>query len=182
MALVGLAVAIPATLLLADDDDRDGVTPAVSALATEEPPVPALGPGGKDSGLGVSYRVPREWSEAKEASAIRLRSADRSAEIVIAAPAQAAESKTVLDDALAAIERGYEDVEVVPGSGREIGGLDAEGAVVSASADGVALRILVAVAEGAGRTYLVEVFTTADIPPERLREAQVALNSLELEG
>jgi hypothetical protein len=181
MAVVGFAVAVPATLLLDDEDDDDGPAPASISLAIEEPRVPALGPGGTDPGIGVSYRVPRDWTETKEASAIRLRSGDRSAEIVIAAPAPASESKTVLDDALAAIEQGYDDVEIARGSGREIGGLDAEGAVVSASADGVALRIVVAVATGGDRTYLVEVFTAAQIAPERLREAQAALNSLEFE-
>jgi hypothetical protein len=51
-------------------------------------------------------------------------------------------------------------------------------AVVAAQTrDGDALRILFAVAEGKRSAYLVELFTAADLDPERLREAQVALNS-----
>jgi hypothetical protein len=40
----------------------------------------------------------------------------------------------------------------------------------------------IAVAKGSKRAYLVEVFTAANAAPERVREAQVALNSFRLEG
>jgi hypothetical protein len=180
MLALGLIVAVPATVLVADDDEADQPPPAPFPIAQGSPSTPALGTGGHDRGLDISYRVPSGWREKKQASAVRLRSGDRSAEIVIAAPAPASEAESVLDEALAAIRDGYRKVEVAPGSGREVGGLDARGAVVTATTGGVELRILVAVATGRGRTYLVEVFTTAAIPAARLREAQIALNSLRL--
>ena len=179
MGLLGLAVALPATVLIDSGDEGAQAPPPLADLGTAVE-VPALGPGASDRGLGVDYRLPRGWSDEKEASALRLRSGDRGAEIVIAAPAPASGSEAVLDEALAAIRRGYEDVRIARGSGREVGGLDAKGAVVSARAEGVDLRIVVAVATGAGRTYLVEVFTAAGVSAETLREAQVALNSLQL--
>ena len=180
MLAVGLVIAVPVTALLLSDDDTDEAPPAPLPIAQSSPSTPALGAGGHDRGLNVSYRIPSGWTAKKEASAVRLRSGDHSAEIVIAAPAQASEAGNVLDEALAAIRKGYGEVEVAPGSGREIGGLEARGAVVTATTSGVELRILVAVASGRGRTYLVEVFTTAAISAPRLREAQIALNSLRL--
>jgi hypothetical protein len=175
MLAVGFAVAVPLTLLIDSGGDSDG-----SGASPGTETVPGLEAGASDEGLGVRYRLPQGWVEEKKESAIRLRSPDASAEIVIAAPAPAAQADAVLDDALAAIRRGYEDVEVTPGAGRQIGGLDAKGAVITATADRTPLRIVVAVAPGGGRAYLVEVFTAAGIEAGRLREAQVALNSLRL--
>jgi hypothetical protein len=54
--------------------------------------------------------------------------------------------------------------------------------IAAKTPDGNELRIVVAVAKGKKRAYLVEVFTAANAPVERVREAQVALNSLRLEG
>lgn len=180
MALVGLAVAVPLTLLLAGDDPEAPDPTAVMTTPIEPPP--QLSEADRDDSLRVRYRVPKGWKESKQASAIRLRSRDSTAEIVIAAPAPAGEADGVLDEALAAIRDGYEAVEVSPGSGRKIGGLKAKGAVISAKSDGAELRIVVAVAPGDKHAYLVEVFTAAGVSGERLREAQVALNSLELNG
>jgi hypothetical protein len=101
---------------------------------------------------------------------------------VIAAPAPAADADAVLEQALGAFEAEYDDVEIAPGSGREIGGIEAKGAVVEATRAGEKLRVIVAVAPGKEHAYLVEVFTTTEISAERLREAQVVLNSLELNG
>ncbi len=178
MAIVGLLVAVPVTLLTAGGEDA-ALEPATVPTASAPPP---LGEGARDRGLRVRYRVPKGWRESRRASAIRLRSRDRTAEIVIAAPAPAARAGRLLEDTLAAIRRSYDAVQVNPGSGREIGGLRARGAVISARSEATPLRILVAVAKGRKRAYLVEVFTAEDAPGERLREAQVALNSLRLGG
>ena len=174
MLAVALLVAIPVTVLVrGGDDDR----PPEAEVA------PALNPAVKDKQLDVGYQVPEGWTQSKEASAIKLRSRDRSTLIAIASPAPASKANQVLDDALASVRSSYRKVDVRPGSGRQVGGLDAKGAVVAAQTpDGDALRILIAVAEGKRRAYLVELFTAANLDPERLREAQVALNSLRLEG
>jgi hypothetical protein len=176
MAVVALVIAIPATILIrAGDDDGDAEAPVATA--------PPLNAAVANKGLDVTYQVPEGWEESKKAKAIQLQSKDRSVLIAIAAPASASKAGPLLDDTLASIRSGYKNVEVRPGSGKQVGGLDAKGAVISAKTpDGNELRIVIAVAKGKKRAYLVEVFTAANAAPERVREAQVALNSLRLEG
>jgi hypothetical protein len=175
MAAVALVVAIPLTLLIGDDDDDAVEAPVATA--------PALNPVAGDRSLDVNYQVPEGWTERKKAKAIQLQSRDRSTLIAIAAPAKASEAGRLLKDTLAAFRSGYEDVDVRPGAGKQVGGLDAKGAVITAKTpDGNELRIVVAVAKGKKRAYLVEVFTAANADPERVVEAQVALKSLRLEG
>jgi hypothetical protein len=179
MAVVGVLVAIPLTLLLRGDDDGEEATPATPTTTLPEP---QLGVSESDRGLEVDYRLPEGWSETKKESAIRLASDDHAAQIVIAAPADASEASGVLDQTLSAIRDGYDDVEVSRGSGKQVGGLDADGAVIRAKSSGKGLRILVAVAAGDERAYLVEVFMADDAGPDDLRNAQAALNSLKLKG
>jgi hypothetical protein len=175
MFIVGLAVAIPVTLLLRGDDDEPA--PATTSV------VPALNPGVNDKGLDAHYQVPKGWKESRQGGAIKLQSRDKTTLIAIAAPAAASQSEQVLDDAIAGVKSGYRDVDIHPGSGKKVGGLKAKGAVATAKTpDGGALRILIAVAKGKRHTYLVEVFTAANANPQRLAEAQVALNSLQLQG
>ena len=175
MAIVGALVAVPLTLLIRGGDDDEPEAP-VTTPATESP---AVGPAQRDRGIGVRYQVADGWREQKKASAIRLRSRGSDVQIVIASPAPANESEGVLDQALAALRDGYEDVDLNPGSGRTLGGMKAKGAVGAVRTRGGArLRVLVAVTEGERRAYLVEVFTASDAPPDRIREAQVTLNSL----
>jgi hypothetical protein len=175
MLIVGLAVAIPVTLLLRDQNDDSA--PATTSVA------PALNPGVNDKGLDAHYQVPKGWKESHQAGAIKLQSNDKSTLIAIAAPAGASQSEQVLDDAIAGVRSGYRNVDIQRGSGKKIGGLKAKGAVAAAKTpDGGALRILLAVAKGKSHTYLVEVFTSANASPQRLAEAQVALNSLRLQG
>jgi predicted Zn-dependent protease len=181
MAIVGLLVAIPVTLLIRGGDDEGG-TPTSPVTTAAEQPEPELGPDASDPGLDVTYRVPKGWKESKQASAIRITAPDKTAELVLAAPGPADDADEVLDEALEAFRVAYEDVDVAPGSGRKVGGLEAKGAVVSAKQGDRELRIVVAVAEGEERAYLVEVFTISGLGPERLRETQVALNSIRFDG
>jgi hypothetical protein len=181
MGVIALLVAIPVTLLVRDGDDGGEGSSTEPATTAAQPP-PDLGPGVRDEGLDVSYRVPQGWEESKKASAIRLSSPDSSAEVVIAAPAPAGDAEALLDETLAAFRSQYEQADIAPGSGRDVGGLEAKGAVVHVGRDDETLRVLVAVAPGRERAYLVEVFTTGGVSGERLREAQVALNSLKLDG
>jgi hypothetical protein len=180
MGVIGVLVAIPLTLILRGGDDDGEAAP--TAKTTTTLPEPELSSAKSDSGLDIDYRVPEGWSEQKKESAIRLASRDQAAQIVIAAPADASEASGVLDDTLAAIRSGYQDAHVSPGSGKEIGGLEAKGAVIRASTGDADLRILVAVAAGDQRAYLVEVFTAAEIGGDDLRDAQATLNSLKLKG
>ena len=177
MLVVGLVVAIPLTLVLRDSDEpaAESGEPSLDELV---PLNPVVG----DSEIDAVYQVPEGWRLEREDGALTLRSSDETVQIGISSPGRADESGSVLDQALAALKDTYDDVEVSPGSGKRVGGLPAEGAVVSAKSQGAELRILVAVTEGRRRAYLVEVFTAASAPPRRVAEAQRFLDSLELKG
>ena len=79
MAMVGLLIALPLTLLLRDGDDDEQPSAGQAAGTAAQAP-PDVGPDVEDPGLGVTYRLPGDWSESKQASAIRLSSPDSSAE------------------------------------------------------------------------------------------------------
>jgi hypothetical protein len=185
MALVGLVVAIPATFLLRDSGHDAGVAARPSTVKAH-PSAPSVELRSKpvtSGALDASIRLPSGWSATQEQSVLKLRSRDRSAEIAISAPASQGQADPVLASLLREIEVRYQGVSVAPGAGKEVGGLDAKGAVVSAhTGDGTALRMLVAVASGKAHTYLVQVLTARGAPTRRLAEAQVALNTLRLRG
>jgi hypothetical protein len=177
MAVIGLIVAIPVTLLLRDSDDKPAS--AEQSPGIERIPLnPAVG----DSEIQAVYQVPEGWDLKHEGDVLKLASADDMVQVGITSPGPAEDAGKLLDEALAGIEETYDAVEVNPGSGKKVGGLPAKGAVIAARAKDAELRILVAVTKGEERAYLVEVFTAATAPPRRVAEAQRFLNSLELEG
>ena len=174
MLAVGLVVAIPVTLLTRGSDDEE---PATSTPSIKQ--ALPLKPGHRDPGIGVRYQVPKGWKRAKESSAIRMRSPDRTVQIGISTPGPAADSGKVLNAALSDVRSTYHHADVATGSGKKIGGLRSKGAVISArTSKGTELKILVAVAAGPHRTHLVEVFTAAGAPVQSVAEAQRALDSL----
>lgn len=177
MLIVGIAVAIPVTLLIRGGNDDD----APEARPSIEDQLP-LNPGVSNDKLRATYQVPKGWTQRTKQDVLTLRSNDRTVRIGLAAPAAAHESDQVLRDALAGLEGSYESVEVNPGSGKKLGGLPAKGAVVHARGDNIDLSILVTVMAGKKRTYLVEVFTAAGAPPKPVAQAQQFLNSLKLKG
>jgi hypothetical protein len=176
MLIVGLVVAIPVTLIVRGDDDEE---PAANPSIEDQLP---LHTAVQADELKASYQVPDGWTQDTKKDVLTLRSADRTVRIGLAAPAAADESDHVLSDALTALKGSYESVEINPGSGREVGGLPAEGAVVHAEGDDIDLDILVTVMSGKERAYLVEVFTAADASPRAVAQAQQFLNSLKLNG
>jgi hypothetical protein len=184
MALVGIAVAIPTTLLLRGDSERSGGWEWESGPAAGAPGTPPSG-GSElterrvDGRLGVSYRFPRPWQRERAEGVLRLRSPEGRALVAISAPAPAAEAEGVLDEALRATRRGYEDVRMERGTGRTIGGLPARGAVATAAGEGgQELRILIAVAAGSELSHLLQVFARSDASPSELADAQRILDAL----
>jgi hypothetical protein len=177
MAVVGLVVAIPVTLLVRSADDDDGGGGA--ADSAEQLP---LQKASSDKGLAITYSAPKGWKSKREGDVLTLQSRDGTVRVGIAAPAAARAADRVLDDALAGLRASYDSVEVNPGSGRMIGGLEAKGAVVSARSDKVDIRILVAVAAGRKRAYLIELFTSEAAAGKPVTQAQQLLNSLRLKG
>jgi hypothetical protein len=176
MAIVGLLVAIPVTLIVRGGDDEE---PAAEPSIEDQLP---LNPGVSDEKLKASYQVPKGWTQDTKHEVLTLRSDDRSVRIGLASPAPADESGQVLKSALAGLKDSYESVEINPGSGKELGGLPAKGAVVHAEGDKIDLNILVSVMAGKKRSYVVEVFTPAGAPAKPVAQAQQFLNSLKLKG
>jgi hypothetical protein len=190
MAAVSIAVAIPATVLIrgSDEDGKSGSGSGAAATSTAAA-APQFGAQRvRDASLGVEVRVPRGWSESREASAIRLRSEDGTTEVAISAPAPAGATTDVLQTAVNAIRSGYSDATAIPNAGKglagkTVGGLPAGSAALLARTEkGSQLRIVLSAASGDSHTYLVEIFNAVASAPERLAEAQLALSSLKLTG
>lgn len=150
-------------------------------------PLPAAPQGGAEVALeqiGVTLRRPPGWSLSRGGRELVFRSRDRAAVLSISSPPQApSTAAALLKSALRAIGRSYSDVTARPGDGRRVAGLPTSGVVVSArNRRGVRLRVLVAAVQGRRRAWLVQVFATGGSSTARLVEAQVALQSLRLEG
>jgi hypothetical protein len=179
MAVVGLLVAIPVTLIVrGGDDDSDSPPPPAA-----EPEVPAVGQVRIDRKLGVALRLPAGWKRSKEKDAVSFRSDDGSVLIAISAPGPEEDAKEIQRAAVEAIESKYRAVEVVNRDGKtRLGGRSAELAAISARQpkDRSPLGILVVTAKGEKRAYLAEVFAAGEDPNAALVEAQVLLNNLRL--
>jgi hypothetical protein len=142
---------------------------------------------------GVTVGWPETWSTRESKYTISLTSEDRTATVVVSAPAiargprnprtSARVRKILLDDAVKAIRRRYKEVRVRRAPDRRIDRYEARQAVLTAvNRNGVPLRILVAAARGKRLAYLVESFAAANAPARRLVEAQTILASLRLSG
>ena len=176
MAIVGLLVAIPVTLIVrGGDDDESAGEPSIE----EQLP---LNPGVNNGRLKASYQIPKGWKERTKKGVLTLRSDDGSVRIGLTAPADADDSGQLLAETLTSLKGSYEAVEVSPGSGKKVGGLPAKGAVVHAEGDKINLSILVSVMTGKKVAYLLEVFTPAGAPGTAVAQAQQFLNSLKLKG
>jgi hypothetical protein len=177
MLVVGFLVAIPVTLIARDSGDEP-TSPSATTTPSLDEQFP-LNAGVRDTGLGARYQVPKGWKEAKKASVVRLLSPDKSVQIGISAPGPASDSGQILSTALVDLKGTYEHVDLAKGSGKRIGGLESKGAVVTArTKSGTELHVLVAAAAGKRLTHLIEVFTAAGAPVQRVAEAQRALDSL----
>lgn len=174
MLVIGLVIAIPLTLLLRNSGE-DEPKPEAGSIAEEFPLNPAVG----DTEIEAVYQVPKGWKLERKGEALTVISEDGAVRIGITSPD--GEPAEILDSALAELESLYDNVQVKQGA-TKVGGKPAKGAVVSASQDGLDVRIVVAVSEGEKRDYLLEVLTAATAKPGDVGGAQRFLNSLEFEG
>jgi hypothetical protein len=182
MAVVGLLVAIPVTLIVrgGDHDSDGGGSSAVTAAE-----VPEVGETRVDRKLGVALRLPEGWKRSMEKGAVSFRSGDGSALIAISAPGPEEDAKAIHSAAVGAIDRKYRAVEVMSRDDQaKLGQRPAELTAISARQpkDRAPLRILVATARGKKRAYLVEVFAAGKDPSAALVEAQVLINNLRIKG
>ena len=178
MAVVGLLVAIPLTIIVrGGDDDDDSPPPAV-------PTVPEVGDVRVDRKLGIELRLPAGWKRSREKGAVSFRSEDGTVLIAISAPGPGEDAKAIHGAAVDAVDSKYRAVEVESREGKtRLGDRPAQLTAISARQpkDRSPLRILVVTAKGDQRAYLVEVFAAGEDPNAALVEAQVVLNNLRLE-
>ena len=176
MALVGLVVAIPVTLLVRSDDDDSGGPSGIGE--------PALQAAKRDSALGITYRVPKGWKSEKKASVIRLKSRDRAAGLTLSAPGPASDAGQILRETVDVVRKSYDDVREGARQGEtRVGGRPAEAVAFTAKNEkGTALRILISVARGKEKAYLIQYFMAGSAGDEAFAAAQAALQALKLQN
>jgi hypothetical protein len=180
MAVVGLMVAVPVTVLLREGDGQDEPE---SALEPIDAQIPEVGRVRSVDELGVKLRRPRGWSEKNRGEVVELSSADRAVRVAISAPGPAADADQIHGEVLAGLRSTYGGFEVL---GREenqkLGELKSRVTSVSATVPegkgGGDQRILVSTAPGDKRAYVVVLFTPAEGAESSILEAQALINEL----
>jgi len=178
MAVIGLIVAIPVTIVLrgGSGDSEPTVTPVTP---------PQAGDLEFDRDVGVELRLPKGWERERKESFVVFRSKDRHVLVSISVPGPASDAGEIHKEAIDVLEETYDAVEIVDrAKGKKLGGRPAQIAVVSARnrENQNDLRILIATAKGEDLAYLVEVFAAAPNAGRALAEAQALLNGLRLVG
>ena len=179
MAIVGLAIAIPVTLMVREDGDGDSVR-ALEPIKAEEPKVGRVV---HERDLDVKLRKPKGWDEKKRGEVLELASSDGAARVAISAPGPAADADRIHAEVLAGLRSTYRDVTVLDKKAKEpVGELKGRATAVSARVPGKnrgnELRILVSTARGKERAYVVVVFTQAEGASQSVLEAQALVNNL----
>ena len=179
MAVVGLLVAIPVTILVSGGGDA----PAPSAPLEEiKVKAPDVGPKKVEKSMGVELRVPRGWSREHKDEVLELQSKDGAARVAISAPGPAADAQTLHAQVVEGLRSSYRDFEVQKRIGKtKVGGLRGEATVaagtVRSKQGSVRQSVVVTTAEGEELAYLVVVFTGGQTNDEVL-EAQALVNNL----
>ena len=178
MAIVGLLIAIPVTILVSGSD-----APAPTALPAQiEIKTPELGPEKIERSIGVELRVPQGWSREQKGDVVELQSKDGAARVAISAPGPAADADTLHSQVVGGLRSSYGDFEVSKRIDKtKLGGLRGEATVATGtlkSEQGEAQqRMIVTTAEGKQLAYLVVVFSGAQTSGSVL-EAQALVNNL----
>lgn len=180
MLVVGLAFAIPVTLILRDEDGEPAPPPeAISA----DPP--RLGKVKFDEDLEISMRLPVGWTSNRKQGVLLLKSADGQARVALSAPGPDEDADQLHSEVLTRFGDFYERFEVETRKKKaKIGGLRGEASAIEARAEGEKqeLGIVVSTAAGKKRAYLVVAYTPLVRPGEATIEAQSLINELKLVG
>lgn len=177
MAIVGLAVAIPVTLLIGEKDEPA----APEAIVVPDPQLQATE---YDRDLGLELKLPDGWTKKRSKDVLTLSSADKAARVAISAPGPAEDANQLHSEVIAGLRDTYKSVETLnklPST--SIGDLKGKATALAVTTKGGDdMRILVSTAKGDKRAYLVVVFTRADDPGESTLEAQALLNEVKFVG
>lgn len=179
-AVIVAAVVVPGYLLaVRHSDDGDATQDVVSSEVERR--AAGLTESLEDPKTGISARWPDGWTQRERDGAHAFRSPDGKLVISISAPAPARDADELRSGAIDSVREESRKATVGYGKGRQIGGLQAEGAVIDATQrSGDRVRILIAVARGRERAYLLQVLSARDVPAETLVDGQLILGSIEL--
>lgn len=176
MALVAIAIALPAALLLGggDDDEQDDLPPITLSETNEF----------NAKRLGVSGSAPEGWSASAEPNLVAIRSQSGYGRLIVTSPGSASEAGRIFRGAIAALEVSFPKVEAGPTLREaQIGGHPTRSSFVALKRpDGREVQAAIAVAEGEERAYLIELFIDEGAAPRRFGEAEAIIGSLELAG
>jgi hypothetical protein len=177
MAIVGLLIAIPVTILVSGG----GSAPPAEPIAGIEVKAPVVGPQKVQDNLGVKLRVPEGWTRKEKQNVLELQSKDGAARVAISAPGPAADAVELHSQVIAGLRTSYDDFDVAKNIDKSpVGGLKGQATVATGKLPGKtggAQKILVTTAEGNKRAYLVVVFTS-DQASQSVLEAQALVNNL----
>lgn len=180
MLVVGLAVAVPVTLVLSEEKNEPQTPPdAISA------DLPELRPATFDKDLEVRMRLPKGWTQNRKEGVLLLKSADGQARVALSSPGPDEDADQLHSEVLAAFGDAYERFEIGTKKKKaKIGGLRGESSSMEARAKGEAqeLGIVVSTAAGKKRAYLVVAYTPLVQPGTSTVEAQALINELKLVG
>jgi hypothetical protein len=168
-AILVIAAIIGGLVSLGGGDDEDG------GDHTQELQTSLVDP---ETGIGVHW--PRGWAKLEKADKFAFQSPDKAVLVAISAPAPASQAAQVRRDVIAATAQQYRNPTIGRGSDRKFGGLESAGALISGRGPRGPSTTLVAVAPGATKAYLLEVYSASGASAEALAGAQLILNSLEL--
>lgn len=176
VALTVLAVALTVAIVALIGDDGGESTEGPTATAPPaEPALPTLRKTTASKAVGIKVQRPRGWVATRKQGAIRLRTRDRSTQVVISSPAGARAASHVFRAAVASFRRGYRRVSVALQPPAKLAGLPAASArIIATNKHGTRITALVIVARGRKHAYLVEVLSPRR--GGRLGDAQLILS------
>ena len=137
-----------------------------------------------NAGIGLTGKLPGDWTAIRGPGFVQLASKLGNATIAIVARPLHAKGKTpLLKPAVDAIRKEYKSVTVKHALGTRLGGLPARSVVLyTRNKHGVAIRILVAAAQGLHTGWVLEAFTAQKASELALVQAQQIVLALHLRG
>lgn len=178
MAIVGLLIAIPITILMSGG----GSAPPLHPLPEIEVEAPSVSAQKVDESLGVKLRMPEGWTRDQKQDVLELQSKDGVARVAISAPGPAADATELHSQVIDGLRNSYRDFEVVKNIDKvPVGGLKGQATVATGDLPGTGggvQKMLVSTAEGKERAYLVVAFTPEQASSSVL-EAQALVNNLQ---
>lgn len=147
-------------------------------------PLPALPLAFANGGIGLSGRLPSDWTALRGPGFVRLASKDGRATLAVVARSVAPGTRPrLLGPAVDLIRKSYRSVTVKHALGTSLSALPARSVVIYArNQRGVPIRILVAAAQGRSTAWVLEAFTAQHASQHDLVEAQQIVIALHLSG